>query len=202
MPYQSGGIIINGYIAEDGGSPLTRVGVCYTADTLASDVSIGTIGASILDASLKLGSFTIQINDISVGFCTPVRTFASNIIGTTYSDLNFLTATSSETPFTAPPTVSTNNVTQIHASNASCGGNVIAEGSAPVSARGCVWASHTLPIVPSDPSTRNGTGAGQFQSFLSVLNGETTYYVRAYAVNSVGISYGDQKIFTTSAPEG
>ena len=49
-----------------------------------------------------------------------------------------------------------------------------------------------------DARTIDGTGTGEFISYLADLTSSTTYYVRAYAINSAGISYGEQLSFTTS----
>ena len=45
----------------------------------------------------------------------------------------------------------------------------------------------------------NGSGTGSFTSSLTGLTAGTTYYVRAYAINSVDTSYGNQITFTTTA---
>src|SRR5690606_34939777 len=48
--------------------------------------------------------------------------------------------------------------------------------------------------------SNDGSGVGYFPSKMEHLLGNTTYYVRAYAVNSYGKSYGDLKIFQTLPP--
>jgi uncharacterized protein (TIGR02145 family) len=48
--------------------------------------------------------------------------------------------------------------------------------------------------------TSDGSGLGAFVSSLIGLVPNTTYYVRAYAINSVGTAYGEQQTFTTSTP--
>ena len=45
----------------------------------------------------------------------------------------------------------------------------------------------------------NGTGLGVYTGTLMNLTPLTTYYVRAYAANSVGTSYGSELSFTTTA---
>jgi uncharacterized protein (TIGR02145 family) len=54
--------------------------------------------------------------------------------------------------------------------------------------------------VALSTKTSDGTGVGSFTSTLASLTGSTTYYVRAYATNSVGTAYGNEVSFTTSAP--
>jgi uncharacterized protein (TIGR02145 family) len=65
-----------------------------------------------------------------------------------------------------------------------------------VSARGVVYGTSSNPTL-SNNFTTDGTGTGSFTSVLSGLSPVTTYYVRAYATNGVGTSYGNEFDFTT-----
>lgn len=99
--------------------------------------------------------------------------------------------------------VVTSNVTNITTTTATCGGNVVSDGGLDVTARGVCWSTSQNPTL-SDSHTTDDTGTGEFQSSLSALNAYTTYYVRAYATNSIGTAYGEQKTFKTLMifPEG
>ena len=99
------------------------------------------------------------------------------------------------------PTVTTNTVSDIAATSVTCGGNVTSDGGATVTARGVCWSTSQNPTV-SGSHTTNGSGTGSFTSSLTGLTPNTTYYVRAYAMNSVGTAYGAQKTFTTSTTSG
>jgi hypothetical protein len=68
-----------------------------------------------------------------------------------------------------------------------------------VSARGVVYGTSPNPTLFNNFTT-NGTGTGVFTDTLTGLTVLTTYYVRAYATNSVGTSYGNELSFTTSPP--
>jgi len=96
-------------------------------------------------------------------------------------------------------TLSTNAATSVTNIMAIGGGNITSDRGTPVTARGICWSTSPNPIVTND-STRNGVGAGAFTSNIVRLLGSTTYYVRAYAINSTGIAYGNQITFTTSVP--
>jgi uncharacterized protein (TIGR02145 family) len=54
-------------------------------------------------------------------------------------------------------------------------------------------------VDDNDGFTEDGTGLGAFTSSLTNLTMNTTYYVRAYATNSQGTGYGEEKSFTTTA---
>jgi uncharacterized protein (TIGR02145 family) len=99
------------------------------------------------------------------------------------------------------PTVTTTSVSNITQSTATSGGNVTSDGGATVTARGVCWSTSQNPTTTGSHTT-DGSGTGSFTSNLTNLNANTLYYVRAYATNSVGTSYGSQVSFTTQTASG
>ena len=95
-----------------------------------------------------------------------------------------------------PPLITTSTATSITATGATTGGVVAADGGASVTARGVAYGLSSAPTT-SGTITNNGTGTGSFSSTLTGLTSFSTYYVRAYATNSVGTSYGNEINFTT-----
>ena len=96
------------------------------------------------------------------------------------------------------PLVTTAEVTNIGTNSAQSGGNVILEGNSPVTAKGVVWNTTGNPTITSNLGiTDEGGGTGSFTSNLTGLSEYTLYYVRAYATNSEGTGYGEEKSFTT-----
>ena len=95
------------------------------------------------------------------------------------------------------PTISTNSITDIKPNSSVSGGSIISDGGSPVTARGVVWSTNPNPTISLSTKTSDGLGMGNFTSNLSGLSSNTTYYVRAYATNSVGTSYGNEISFTT-----
>ena len=78
------------------------------------------------------------------------------------------------------------------------GGNVLSDGGAEVTARGVCWSMSPNPTLENSIGhTTDGIGVGEFTSELTGLLECTTYYVRAYATNSVGTTYGEQETFNT-----
>lgn len=95
------------------------------------------------------------------------------------------------------PIVTTDAVTSISPPTAVSGGNVVDGGGTPaITARGVCWNTTGVPTT-SDNFTVDGSGFGTFTSTLTGLVSGQTYYVRAYATNSVGTYYGGQVSFTT-----
>ena len=144
------------------------------------------------------GSFTSSITGLSPNTTYYVRAYATNGDSVTgYGDNKEFTTSS-----TTAPTVTTTDVSSITTTTASSGGDVTSEGSAAVTARGVCWSTSADPTT-ADSKTTDGTGTGSFTSSITGLSPNTTYYVRAYATNSDGITgYGSDKTFTTAAPAG
>ncbi|MDK2978299.1 MAG: hypothetical protein PWP52_1013 [Bacteroidales bacterium] len=97
----------------------------------------------------------------------------------------------------ARPIVTTTDISNITANSAQTGGTVTAyETLFPITQRGVCWAKTQNPTI-ADSLTNNGTGNGIFTSQLQSLDIRATYYVRGYAINIAGTSYGENESFTT-----
>ncbi|MDD2279740.1 MAG: fibrobacter succinogenes major paralogous domain-containing protein [Bacteroidales bacterium] len=94
------------------------------------------------------------------------------------------------------PVLTTTEVTQITPTTAVSGGDITNDGVSPVKARGVCWSTNETPTI-NDNKTADGEGKGIFISEMKGLVKKTTYYVRAYASNSKGTSYGEIIKFTT-----
>ncbi|OON68233.1 hypothetical protein B0919_13835 [Hymenobacter sp. CRA2] len=97
-------------------------------------------------------------------------------------------------------TVTTAAAGSITGTSAVLGGQVTADGGAGVTERGVVFSStNTTPAIGGSGVTQaaNGSGTGTFSATISSLASGTTYYVRAYATNPAGTSYGSVQTFTT-----
>ena len=95
------------------------------------------------------------------------------------------------------PIVTTSAITQITETTAVAGGNVTSDGGATVTERGVVYSTSQNPTT-ANSKVQCGSGTGAFSCNLSNLQENTTYYVRAYAINKNGTSYGEQNSFTTN----
>ena len=114
------------------------------------------------------------------------RIKASNAVNITYSeDMIFTT----QMVITAP-------ITSITPNSAVSGGTVVHDGGSTVTARGVCWSTEPDPTV-GNSHTSDGGGTGSYTSNMTGLASSTVYYVRAYATNSSGTYYGDNRIFKT-----
>ncbi len=96
------------------------------------------------------------------------------------------------------PTVTTTSVTPYTSTTGTGGGNVTSNGGETLIARGVCWNISANPTI-ANWKTTDGTAEGTYASSLTGLFPSTTYYVRAYATNSAGTTYGSQVSFTTNA---
>jgi uncharacterized protein (TIGR02145 family) len=94
------------------------------------------------------------------------------------------------------PAVTTTPVSEILYTSATSGGTVADDGGSSVVSRGVCWGTNSNPTI-ENKITNDGGGTGQFASSLTGLSIGETYFLRAYAINSVGIEYGSEESFTT-----
>lgn len=130
-------------------------------------------------------------------------TFTSNntpgiyTVYATQGILNFST-TFEVKSFVIIPQITTQASTNITNTSATANGNITLLGDPAPTQYGHCWSTTPGPTVLND-KTSNGpaTSAGAFTSAITGLNASTTYYVRAYATNITGTSYGSEVAFTT-----
>ena len=165
------------------GTVVSITGSNFTKDTKVSffenkNATVSFVSASELQATVPTDAITgkIKISDNIV----EVETVTDFIVG----DL---------------PVLSTTSVSQITETTAETGGEISDDGGANITARGVCWSISEEPTIDNNKS-EDGNGTGNFTSSLANLEKSTTYYIRAYATNSIGTAYGNQLTFTTLTP--
>lgn len=177
--------ISGGNIATDGGSPILSRGVCWGLTPNP------TIDDSKTNDGTGTDSFTSNITGLTPNTTYFLRSYATNEVGTAYgNEIEFTTIQ------TSAPQLTTSSVLDITYTTASSGGDVSSDGGEEITARGVCWRTNPNPTI-SDSKTTDGTGTGAFSSSLTDLTAVTTYYVRAYATNSIGTAYGNEIEFAT-----
>jgi|GEM_PF-1600706 uncharacterized protein (TIGR02145 family) len=94
------------------------------------------------------------------------------------------------------PEVETNTPANLTYVSVTVSGTVKSDGGKPVTAKGVCWAANKYPTI-NDNTIYAGSGNGDFSCNISGLTPGAYYYVRAYATNEMGTSYGDIYGFTT-----
>lgn len=176
-------------VSGDGGNAITERGVVWA--TSANPTTTAYLGKQ--SSAGTTGVFTISASGLTPGATYHYRGYAINTNGTSYtSDTTFVTDSYSA------PTVTTTIASLISYTTATSGGNVTSDGGQAITSRGVCWSTSADPTT-AGAKTTDGTGTGSFSSSLTGLSNNQTYHYRAYAINSVGTSYGTDLTFKTDA---
>lgn len=176
---------LGGNITYDGGSKITSRGICW------STTPNPTTDNNTIMHGIGKGVFTGPISGLTHETTYYVRAFAINNLGIYYGN---------EVSFTTKDgiiKISTNPVSHVGVIHATSGGNITDDGGANLIAKGVCWSTSENPTINLNTKTNNGTSTGVFTSFITGLAESTTYYVRSYATNSIGTTYGNEMSFTT-----
>ena len=151
----------------------------YNGSTLVKSITWGSTGSTKTVNASKIDKIIMREDGTS-----------SNGAG----DLQKITFSIS--PASEAPTVTTTTPSSIGQSTATLGGEVTDNGGESVTERGVVYSTSSNPTT-SDTKVQIGSGTGTFSQGVTGLSESTQYYVRAYAINSIGTSYGSEETFTT-----
>jgi hypothetical protein len=173
-----------GNVTSDGGSEVTARGVCWSISSNPTTATNKTTDGT------GPGSFSSSITGLTPGAAYNIRAYATNALGTAYSSATTFSALAST------PVLITTSLSVVTTTSATTGGNIPDDGGAPITARGVCWNTSTSPTI-GNSKTVDGTGIGIFTSSITGLTANTTYYVRAYATNNIGTSYGDEAVLKT-----
>jgi len=147
------------------------------------------------------------VSDINTqnGECTSTRSFVDTITGLsrlaeyyvcayTVDNLDIPLYSEAETFSTIAslPTVVTSEVDSVTSNSIFCGGDIIENGGAEILAKGICWSTNSEPTIDDD-TTLDGSGDGSFISQITGLDERIQYYFKAYARNSLGVAYGEEK---------
>jgi uncharacterized protein (TIGR02145 family) len=148
---------------------------------------IGTVDANVT---------IFSDNNLIPSFTYTYKVYAYNVKITSTTNSSEVSVTTS-IPIVVP-TLTTTLPSYITITTASSGGDISSNGGAPVTARGIVWSTSAYPTIALTSKTTDGSGLGNFSSSITSLIPSSSYFVRAYATNSVGTAYGNELSFITS----
>lgn len=161
-------------------------GICYSSSNAEPSINNNIINfGAITDTLTK----TVIVKNLKHSTKYYFRSFVMDEENAKYGDVISLSTPKGIAKLT------TNEVSNITATSAICGGNITSDDGFTITARGVCWSKSQNPTT-SNTHTTNGSGTGSFTSSITGLTTGTTYYVRAYATNSMGTQYGNQISFT------
>jgi hypothetical protein len=178
--------ISGGDISNIGASEIIERGVCWSnivLPTILNDKTVDSTGP---------GSFTSKITELNPNTIYQIRAYASNSLGTSYGETKTFTTILQEAPV-----VTTNGITLITASSCRSGGYIKDYGGAAEVSYGVCWSKNHNPTTSDNTNIPIIKMTGHFYNDIGGLVPSTTYYLRAFATNSVGTGYGDEVSFTT-----
>ena len=184
MAHCSGRLIFDGHTS-------TVVGICYSTTGVPSLVNGKSMQLPLGNGNTFYTQLTGLTPDCSYSYCA----YAANRIGTVYGEVKTF-----KTKPAGVATVQTNDATNVLYTSADISGTITDDGGAAVTECG-FYVSKVQEPVEEERTTFKATldDKGNFTVSLSQLDDNTTYYYRAYAINSSGVSEGDMKSFTTQA---
>ncbi|BDX39278.1 hypothetical protein CYCD_26330 [Tenuifilaceae bacterium CYCD] len=183
-------------ITDDGGD---GSGPDETANITSRGVVYGyyqnpTIDSSKTQEGTGAGAFNSLLTGLKGVKTYYLRAYAQNKIGVVYSNqVSFTTEI-------AYPIVITSDANVISGSEVAFGGIVEDNGGAEITSRGICWSLNANPTLADNVVA--GTAIDTFKTdTIAGFTASTTYHVRAFATNSRGTSYGEDKTFTPFPPE-
>ena len=180
-------VVVGGMDIKENGLPVTEKGVVWNL-TGNPDISLQTRTCN----GGGTGNFTDTLKGLLPNTIYYIRAYATNSDGTGYGDeVSFRT-------MTALPTVVSDDITDISSTSFHVTGNVVHDGGDAVTERGFVWSLSEEP-EQFDNIVNCGIGDDVFEATIYGLTRATTYYIRAFATNSAGTSYGSPVRVTTLA---
>lgn len=196
-----------GAVVNDGNADITAKGFCWSTEQNPT-LENNTVMTVTTREEAADDFFTATLSGLTAATEYYVRAYATNSEGTAYGEnINFVTLEEENNDDNTGddnegeivielPTLITSDVTEITETTAVISYEVTSDGGANVTSRGICWSTNENPTI-EDAYTNDGEGVGTFTSTMTNLTPNTTYYVRAYATNSEGTSYGNEMNFTT-----
>ncbi|NDW09920.1 pectinesterase family protein [Dysgonomonas sp. 520] len=182
--------LAGGTVTNDGGATVTARGMVWGTSanpTIDNSKSVDGDGSGIFESTLS---------GLTAGTKYYTRAYATNKAGTSYgNEISFTTLAVLEVP-----TVATKTSSNVRNMSVEVSGDVTAWGGTDVTERGLVWGTETNPTIETN-KVEVGSGLGTFKGYIGELTPETKYYIRAYAVNSTGVAYGNEISVTTKATD-
>ena len=134
------------------------------------------------NTDMDLGVYTSQNNSSNIGYGRAVRC----VIDSEHQDVAF-------------PYVTTLSVDNITSNSAYAEASLVSEGINSVTERGFVYAKQENPTIANNKVNvpAEDTMLGEYSTTITGLDAGTTYYIRAYATNGHGTSYGKSIMIRT-----
>jgi len=187
-------VTLNGDITNTGGLDLIEKGFIFGTNS-----NVGLNDQKAISSTKDAGKYSIVITDLKANTKYYYKSYAINAKGTTLGLENSFTTLSATIP-----SVSTNDFANIAENSVRAGLEITNDGGSPITEYGvCISSTNPNPSILDRKvifgNTIQNLPFGVMNPITGLTNG-TNYYVKGYAINSVGVAYGNSKSFTTTSP--
>jgi len=180
------GALFNSSIVTNNNSDITAKGFCWSSTNNKPTIEDNAL-------PVEGNAFSLQVNELKFGTTYYVRAYATNGVGTGYSESVSFTTTN-----ILIPTLNHVAISNITTDGATFTTTITSSNNGTVSEKGFCWSTtNTSPTVDDSKQLIDDKNT-TFAYKLSGLNNGTRYYVRAFAKNEAGISYTEATEFTTT----
>lgn len=164
--------VVFGGVQDNGGIEIEQQGFRYGEHGLEEFIFVASTGES-------------QLENLKAATTYKVWYYAKTFEGEFESEKAEFTTSDGSITFGETTT------TDITSESISLSSSISDDGGSPISKRGFVYSTKTLPTLDGSHISLAGT-LGQMVGNITSLTNNTAYYIRPYAVNGVGVSYGSQ----------
>ena len=177
----------SGTISQLEGNTITERGLCYA--TTANP----TLASQSVKSTDTGNTFKARMTGLSTQTTYHVRAYVKTQKGDVFfgNDMSFQT-----THEIVLPTISNTQVSEIGVSKATLSSAVTDNGKGKITDAGFCYSLNSNPTT-ADNKVSCGAATGTFGKTITGLQQNTTYHVRAYAMNEAGTAYSTDVTFTT-----
>ena len=183
--------VCGGEIEAVEGVELTERGVCWGTEKYPKlENDFYTVDGT------GVGVFTSHLTDLTEGQEYYVRAYSKTLYNAVYygEEKSFIAGN--------VPEVITGDITYISYRMAKIKSIIVNEGTFYPGYRGACWGTEPNPTIEDSQYDMHTWFYAEEEELITDLEPNTTYYVRAFAKNKIGIGYGEQKVFTTLGKSG
>ncbi|MDR1530782.1 MAG: S-layer homology domain-containing protein [Clostridiales bacterium] len=198
----AGYIAAQGTATTSGSAPITERGFVYSTVNIQPTLNdVNNTSRIISSSSTAAQVFDATLPAVTGNIKYYVRAYAVNAYGAAYGNV------AESLGVTPVPMVTTEKIENVTASGADITINVTSAGDSPVTEKGVIYsktnarpelyAENAKSVAYQPPAGTAISAIGSVTMNITGLESNTVYYVRAYARNAQGTSYGEVRELST-----
>lgn len=180
---------VGGQVTDEGDKRLTERGVCWSTERQEPTIDDNTVTA-------EGDTFSVTLTGIPAATTVYARAYAIGLAGVGYGNVVTFTTEAATLPTVTTAEVKADDYADEQYIYVVAGGTITDNGGETVTEAGICYSTTENPTTDNATKVTATVVDGTFSTSIA-LGQQTTYYLRAYAVNAVGTSYGEQQQYTT-----